>query len=715
LATHGAKDASCDPRQIDEWWAKYPWANIGVVTGAISGLVVVDVDGAPGERSLRDLLVEHGPFPATLTARTGSGGAHYFFKHPGRKVKNSARRLGPGLDIRGDGGYVVAPPSHHVCGGAYEWVSKEPVAALPTWLLERVVCEPRRPRAGRSPITEALDAEIVLRRECEAVAATQVGGRNDRLNKAAFRLGALLGVCELETPAVVEALREAAATAGLGDEETDRTIMSGLKAGTEQRQSAQSPPTRSATAQPHERPAPALAYEPRILDAFTDEVRKRGLVGEERNACILYLVVTSRLLDRQVSAGVKGHSSSGKSFSVETVLDFFPDDAVIVFTAMSEKALIYSSRDFRHRTLVVYEITALREGVEDDLTSYFVRTLLSEGRLDYEVTVRKDGDFTTRHIVKEGPTNLIFTTTKTRVHPENETRVLSLHSDDSSQQTKRVLLELATEAGAHDPTGWIDLQQWLAEGEHRVAVPFARSLAELIPPVAVRLRRDFGALLSLVRAHALLHRATRERDAQGRIVATVDDYATVRGLVANTIAAGVEATVSPTVRETVETVAGLVADEGIQARAVAQHLKIDKSNATRRLKVAADDGYLVNLEDRRGKPARWVLGDPLPADVPLLPTPADLAAHIDGCVVACDGGGMGGAGDSRTSEGGCADARSHGGMERNDHSVERPSQTCDAANEDPQPDRADGRLSSNGLPRMTREQFIEAVRKNFGQ
>ena len=201
-----------------------------------------------------------------------------------------------------------------------------------------------------------------------------------------------------------------------------------------------SPPENSATAQPpRSTEVPELARLPRILDAVAKEVQC-GLVGEERLAQTLYLVLTSRLLDKQVSAGVKGHSASGKSYTVETVTRLFPPDAYLEFTAMSEKALIYSDDDYAHRTLIVYEITALREGVEDDMTSYFVRSLLSEGRIDYQVTVNgKDGGFTTKKIVKQGPTNLIFTTTKTHVHAENETRILSLATDDSREQTARVL------------------------------------------------------------------------------------------------------------------------------------------------------------------------------------------------------------------------------------------------------------------------------------
>lgn len=338
-------------------------------------------------------------------------------------------------------------------------------------------------------------------------------------------------------------------------------------------------------------------------------------------------MLTSRLLDKQVSAGVKGHSASGKSYTVETVAKMFPRDAYLEFTAMSERALVYSTEEYAHRTLIVYEITALREGVEDDMTSYFVRSLLSEGRIDYAVTVRgKDGGFTTKKIVKQGPTNLIFTTTKTQVHAENETRILSLATDDSREQTARVLLEIAAESGGgRELEEWHELQRWLAEQDNRVTIPYGRRLAEQVAPVAVRLRRDFASLLALIRAHAVLHQASRDRDDDGRIIATVDDYAVVRELVADTITEGVGQTVPKTVRDTVAAVAALASEEGVTLRSIAEELKLDKSNASRRVRMAAEGGYLRNLEDKRGKPARWVIGEQLPDESDLLPDPAQLA------------------------------------------------------------------------------------------
>lgn len=397
------------------------------------------------------------------------------------------------------------------------------------------------------------------------------------------------------------------------------------------------PPDPRATVQPLPVEPPKLASDQRILDRFRVAVRGCGVVGEDATAQLLYLLITSRLLDKPVSAAVKGHSSSGKSFTTETTVKFFPAEAVLVMTAMSERALVYMKDDFQHRTLVLFEATALREGAED----YFVRSLLSEGRIEYPVTVRgPDGNFTTKTIVKKGPTNLIVTTTKTRVHAENETRLLSLTTDDSQEQTARVLLALADETdGGVDLDEWHALQAWLQHAEHRVTIPYARQLAEAVPPVAVRLRRDFGALLALIRSHAILHQQTRGRDGQGRIVATVDDYEVVRELVADLIAEGVGATVSTQVRETVESVTALAGQAGVMARAVAERLGLDKSTVSRRLRVAADGGYIQNLEDKRGKPGRWVAGDPMPDETDLLPQPRNLTpdetpGQASGCAVA---------------------------------------------------------------------------------
>jgi hypothetical protein len=166
---------------------------------------------------------------------------------------------------------------------------------------------------------------------------------------------------------------------------------------------------------------------------------------------------------------------------------------------------------------------------------------------------------------------------------------------------------------------WHALQEWLTTAEHRVTIPYAAYLAEHIPPVAVRLRRDFKALLRLIAAHAILHQCTRERDEEGRIVATDADYAAVRELVADLVANGVGATVPETMRATVQAVQLLDLGEGVTIRLIAHELQLDRSATQRRVQAARERGYLVNLEDKRGRPARYALGEPLPEELDLLP------------------------------------------------------------------------------------------------
>ena len=140
-------------------------------------------------------------------------------------------------------------------------------------------------------------------------------------------------------------------------------------------------------------------------------------------------------------------------------------------------------------------------------------------------------------------------------------------------------------------------------------------------------------MLSLVRTHALLHQQTRQRDPGGAIVATLDDYAAVRQLVAPLVAEGVGATVSPATRETVAVVGALAGahPDGVPVQAVARSLDLDRSTVARRLGVAGTNGWLVNQEERRGRPGRWALGEPLPEELVILPSVQAVRACAEGC------------------------------------------------------------------------------------
>jgi hypothetical protein len=224
-----------------------------------------------------------------------------------------------------------------------------------------------------------------------------------------------------------------------------------------------------------------------------------------------------------------------------------------------------------------------------------------------------------RHIEREGPTGLIVTTTAVRLHPENETRLFSIPVTDTREQTAAVFDALAQDSTPPiDLAPWHALHEWLALGERRVVIPFAPALVQQIPPVAVRMRRDVSQVLTLTRAHALLHRAMRARDSEGRIVATLVDYAVVRWLVEPLVSAGVGRTVPATVREVVIAVTTHRGEEVTTAQ-LAADVNLDTSAAWRRLQQALAGGYLVNREDRQRRPARLVLGVPLPSDSWVLP------------------------------------------------------------------------------------------------
>jgi putative DNA primase/helicase len=115
-----------DPDVIRSWWKHWPYANVGIVTGEGSGLVVLDIDPKScGFETLADLEEEHGALPDTLRVQTGGGGRHYYFIHPGVHVGTTRGEIGgrrtPGVDLRADGGLVVAPPSLHASGRYYLW------------------------------------------------------------------------------------------------------------------------------------------------------------------------------------------------------------------------------------------------------------------------------------------------------------------------------------------------------------------------------------------------------------------------------------------------------------------------------------------------------------------------------------------------------------------------------------------------------------------
>jgi putative DNA primase/helicase len=203
-APNGLKDATTDKAKIRQWWSRFPKANIGLRTGI--DRTVLDVDPAKGgHETLATLEAKHGPLPVTPKVLTGGGGEHYHFTYvPG--VRNSAGKLGPGLDTRGEDGYVLGPPSNHISGGVYledvlAPLYETPLAQMPPWLVALAMAATSG--NGRGP-DEATDWAALLTGAPEGqrhATAVQIAGHylGKRLPPAEVEL-ILLGFADRCTP-----------------------------------------------------------------------------------------------------------------------------------------------------------------------------------------------------------------------------------------------------------------------------------------------------------------------------------------------------------------------------------------------------------------------------------------------------------------------------------------------------------------------------------
>ena len=223
----GFYDATTDVRVICEWWQRWPNANIGTPTG--QQFDVLDVDPRHGgDESLTALVREFGPLPRTDETTTGGGGRHlYFVADP--RLRCSEGKLGPGLDVRAAGGYVVAPPSVHPSGRPYRWVApRAPLAPWPSSLVSGLLPKPSpsAPCAAAriaAPGASAYGA-AVLRRACESVAAAVEGIRHVTLRKRARTVAGFVASGEIELSVALSCLMSAADSAGLPQREAEAVV-----------------------------------------------------------------------------------------------------------------------------------------------------------------------------------------------------------------------------------------------------------------------------------------------------------------------------------------------------------------------------------------------------------------------------------------------------------------------------------------------------------
>jgi hypothetical protein len=241
LVRRGLYEATTELDQIASWWRRWRSANVGVATGAQSGIVVIDID-LPSALASLDRLTDV-ELPATLTGLTGGGGLHLIYRCTNATLGNSAGRLPgvdgelPGIDLRGNGGYIVGPPSVHRSGTRYEWLdARRDPASAPDWL--------KQPERSYVELGDVASVDFtgdgtpyglaVLGDELGRVRAAQVGTRNHQLNRSAFVLARLVAGGELLESAVRSALLGVALEIGLDEPESRQTIDSAFDAGLRQ-------------------------------------------------------------------------------------------------------------------------------------------------------------------------------------------------------------------------------------------------------------------------------------------------------------------------------------------------------------------------------------------------------------------------------------------------------------------------------------------------
>lgn len=420
---------------------------------------------------------------------------------------------------------------------------------------------------------------------------------------------------------------------------TARLKVAGFKAPGRLARLTLEPPSRAT--RPERAPGPApdpktlFALGQSVLDAtdqlalLRSELHALGYAGDTAPVELLYVIFGSRLLDRPINAVVEGPSAAGKSYTVDIAQAFHPPEAVHDLTGTSERALIYSEFETQHNYVVISEASALHR---DGIGASIVRELAWGKGLCYE-TVEKgeDGRLAARMIERPGPTGLVTTATKP-LDQELSTRLLRIQISDSPEQTRAVVRALAQRAEAGgarltDLSSWHAAHRWLAvAGAHEVVVPFATALGECVPVDDVRMRRDFEQVLSVVCSHAALHQRLRAHDARGRIVASADDYVAAHRLLGNVMAVTLDA-VSDVVRETVESVRKLNSsrsEAGVSYVELGADCGISREAARQRVRPILRAGFLTNAEQRRGHPAKLVVGDPLPQGRPFLPSPQEL-------------------------------------------------------------------------------------------
>jgi hypothetical protein len=363
-----------------------------------------------------------------------------------------------------------------------------------------------------------------------------------------------------------------------------------------------------------------LLQEPNFFGELLRVVKRSGLVGEARNAILLYIAAISALLSHPINVIVKGNSSAGKNFLVSRVLRLLPAEAIREITSSSAQAWVYSDTTFQHK--VVY----LQERNDSAGAIHPVRLLISEGCLVRIVTVREGKNLVTKRFVAEGPIASVSTTTKNRLEIDDETRHVSVWVDESAEQTRRVMQAYLSPEGPlldREIGVWHEAHRLIAErASWPIVLPdWFGLVANVAYAGNVASRRYFPAFVESVRVIALI-RSFQENRETGKKPAMISvdfsDYALAVSILdrvfVDSLRRGFDANL-----ETRLAVANLAKEKegaGVGAAELAARLNISDTQAYRRLQNAVEAGMIARSNSPAKNNPKLFLPTPRPRFVP---------------------------------------------------------------------------------------------------
>jgi DNA primase len=348
-----------------------------------------------------------------------------------------------------------------------------------------------------------------------------------------------------------------------------------------------------------------IANDPALIRQRIDLVNESGVVGERNVVAMYFAVLDSRLLPEDTASpnalAIKnvGHHGSGKSFTMKKCLELYPEDSYHLITSGSAKSLYYLPHGLKHRALIVSEAFQFQaNNAPDSEFVYVVRSLLSEGRVSYQVPEKDDdGKFVTVEKRLDGPTSFITTTVIDKLEPQLEDRLFTIHPDESIEQTRMIMSMTASiKDGSFEGLDKQTIESWKTYHARlnpvEVVIPYAGQISEYLQqderlPIATR--RAFNRVMAIIQTVVCAYQFQRSKDSKGRLEAEMCDYWMALQIVREAF----RETLGQQSKVTTERIAYIRENGPVQYNKLKSEWGISKSALTGWVRGKVYDGHLV--------------------------------------------------------------------------------------------------------------------------